>query len=335
MKPIVAAVLAAIVCSMPAGPTFAQAPTNTPSGDAAANWPTRPIRFILPTVPGGGTDILARTLQNSVSEKLGKAILIENRPSAAFIVSTEMVVRATDEHTIGMIVVNTHAANATVQEKLPYDTLKDITPIINLISSPNVIAVHPSYKAKTLADLVNDAKSQPGRLFYATSGIAGGQHFAGELLKHTAGIDMVHVPYKGSGASLKDAISGQINIIFGNVISASPAINAGSLRPLAVTSLKRSPFLPEVPTMAELGFPSFSIEDSYGIFGPASMPPAVAKKIHDAFREAMLAPDMQPRLKQQSIVANLLGPDELKVFIETEVAKLREIALRANIKGEQ
>jgi tripartite-type tricarboxylate transporter receptor subunit TctC len=307
------------------------------AGTAASqtNWPTRPVRFILPTVPGGGTDTLARTLQNAVATRLGQPVIIENRPSTAFIIATEIVVRATDGHTIGMIVVNTHAANATVQEKLPYDTLKDITPIINLQSSPNVIAVHPSFPAKTLADLISEAKAKPGVHFYATSGIAGGQHFAGETLKQQAGIDIVHVPYKGTGASIQDALSGQIKIIFGNVISAGPHVAAGSLRGIAVTGLKRSDMLPDVPTVAEQGFPGFSVEDSYGIFGPAKMPPDVVKKIHDAFREAMLSPEVQPRLKQQGITPNLMGPDELKAFIESEVVKLREVALKANIKGEQ
>ena len=239
--------------------------TQAAAAVAQATWPTRPVRFILPAVPGGGTDTLARSLQNALAAKLGQPIVIENRPGAAFIISTEMVVRSTDGHTIGMLVVNTHAANATVQEKLPYDTLKDITPIINLQSSPNIIAVHPSFPAKTLADLVNEAKANPGRHFYATSGIAGGQHFAGEMLKQSAGIDMVHVPYKGSGASVQEAVSGQIKIIFGNVISAGPHVAAGSLRPLAVTSAKRSPMFPDVPTVAEQGFPGFEVEDSYGI----------------------------------------------------------------------
>ncbi len=308
-----------------------------PSGTASAQtaWPTRPIRFILPAVPGGGTDTLARTLQNTLAAKLGQPILIENRPGAAFIISSEIVARATDEHTIGMMVVNTHAANATVQDKLPYDSLKDFTPIINLINSPNIIAVHPSFPASTLADLIKDAKANPGRNFYATSGIAGGQHFAGEMLKHSAGIDMVHVPYKGSGASLNDAVSGQIKIIFGNVISAGPFVASGRLRPLAVTSIKRSPFFPDVPTVAEQGFPGFEVEDSYGIMGPSNMPAEVVKKLHDAFRGAMLEPELQPKLKQQGIVANLLAPDEFKTFIEGEIVKLREIALRANIRSEQ
>jgi tripartite-type tricarboxylate transporter receptor subunit TctC len=307
---------------------------QTGIASAQTTWPTRPVRLILPTVPGGGTDTLARTLQNAVSAKLGQTLLIENRPGGAFILATEMVARATDGHTIGMIVVNTHAANATVQEKLPYDTLKDFAPIINLNSSPNIIAVHPSFPAKTLAELIAEAKANPGKLFYATSGVAGGQHFAGEMLKQGAGIDMVHVPYRGTGASLKDAVSGQIKIIFGNVISAGPHVTAGSLRGLATTGIKRSPMFPDIPTVAELGFPGFDITDSYSIMGPAKMPADVVKKIHDAFREAMLSPDVQPRLEQQGVVANLMGPEELGKFVEAEVAKLREIALKANIKGE-
>jgi tripartite-type tricarboxylate transporter receptor subunit TctC len=307
---------------------------QTGVASAQTTWPTRPVRLILPTVPGGGTDTLARTLQNVVSAKLGQTLLIENRPSGAFILSTEMVARATDGHTIGMIVVNTHAANVTVQEKLPYDTLKDFTPIINLNSSPNIIAVHPSFPAKTLAELIAEAKANPGKLFYATSGVAGGQHFAGEMLKQSAGIDMVHVPYKGSGASLKDAVSGQVKIIFGNVISAGPHVTAGSLRGLATTGIKRSPMFPDIPTVAELGFPGYDIADSYSIMGPANMPADVVKKIHDAFREAMLSPEVQPRLEQQGVVPNLMGPEELGKFVEAEVAKLREIALKANIKGE-
>ena len=151
-------------------------------GAAAAQtaWPTRPIRLILPVVPGGGIDTLARTLQNAVSEKLGKPILIENRPSTSFIISTEIVARATDEHTIGMILIGTHAANVSVHDNLPYDTLTDFTTIINLNNSPNIIAVHPSFPAKTLADLVNEARAAPGKLFYATSGIAGGSTSRGK-----------------------------------------------------------------------------------------------------------------------------------------------------------
>ncbi len=301
---------------------------------AQGAWPTKPIRFILPAVPGGGTDTLARTLQNEVAQRLGKPLAIENKPSAGFIISTELVARATDDHTIGMLVGNTHAANATVQEKLPYDTMKDITPIINLNSSANVIAVHPSFPAKTLQELIAEAKANPGKLFYATSGIAGGQHFAGEMMKQSAGIDMVHVPYKGTGASLKDAVSGQVKIIFGNVISAGPFVQSGALRGLAVTGKDRSPMFPDVPTAAESGFPDIDIEDSYGIFGPAGMSAEAVKKVHDAFREAMLLPDMQPRLKQQGITAKILGPAEYRKFLEEEIVKLRAIALKANIKAE-
>jgi tripartite-type tricarboxylate transporter receptor subunit TctC len=150
-----------------------------------------------------------------------------------------------------------------------------------------------------------------------------------------AGIDMVHVPYKGSGASLKDAVSGQIKIIFGNVISAGPHIQAGSLRPLAVTSLTRSPVFPDVPTVAELGFPGYEVNDNYGVIGPASLPPEIVKKIHDAFRAAMLQPDLQPKFQQQAIFANLLGPTEFKGLIESEMVKLGDIAKKAGIKGEQ
>jgi tripartite-type tricarboxylate transporter receptor subunit TctC len=323
MRKLFFATLLAIAGLWQAGATSAQ-----------TAWPTRPVRLILPTVPGGGTDTLARTLQNAVSAKLGQSLLIENRPGGALILATEMVARATDGHTIGMIVVNTHAANVTVQEKLPYDTLKDFTPIINLNSSPNIIAVHPSFPAKTLAELIAEAKANPGKHFYATSGVAGGQHFAGEMLKQSAGIDMVHVPYKGTGASLKDAVSGQIKIIFGNIISAGPHVASGSLRGLAITGLKRSSSFPDLPTVAELGFPGFDITDSYSIMGPANMPPDVVKKIHDAFREAMLSPEVRPRLEQPGVVPNLMGPEELGKFVEAEVAKLREIALKANIKGE-
>ncbi len=324
MKRIVRPALVIVAVLLQAGLAAAQTP-----------WPTRPIRMILPAVPGGGTDTLARTLQNAVATKLGQPIALENKPSQGFILSTEIVARATDGHTIGMLVGNTHAANATVQEKLPYDTLADITPIINLNSSPNIICVHPSFPAKTLADLINEAKANPGKLFYATSGVAGGQHFTGEMLKHSAGIDMIHVPYKGSGASLKDAISGQVKIVFGNVISAGPYVAAGTLRGLAVTGLKRSPLYPDIPTVAEQGFPGFDIEDTYGIFGPANMPADVVKKIHDAFREAMLSPELQPKLLQQGVVSHILGPVEFRKYLESEIVKLRDIAVRANIKPEK
>lgn len=324
MKRFFAAALLAVAALTPLAAAHAQ-----------GEWPTKPVRLILPTVPGGGIDTLSRTLQNAVSERLGKPVLIENRPSTSFIISTEMVARATDDHTIGMILLGTHAANPTVHDKLPYDSLADFTMIINLNNSPNIIAVHPSHPAKTLADLVNEAKANPGKVFYATSGIAGGQHFAGEMLKQKAAIDIVHVPYKGSGASLKDVVAGHVKVIFGNVISSGPYIQSGSLRALAVTGVKRSPMFPDVPTMAEAGYPGIEVEDRYAIIGPAKMSPAIVAKIHDAFRDAMLQPDLQPKLKQQGIYAELMGPDQLRKFMESEMVKLREIAKAANIKAEQ
>jgi tripartite-type tricarboxylate transporter receptor subunit TctC len=302
--------------------------------DAETAWPTRSVKLILPVVPGGGIDTLSRILQNGVSERLGRPLIIENRPSNAYIIGTELVARATDEHTIGMILVGTHAANPTVQGKLPYDTFKDFAAIINLTNSPNVISVHPSQPAKTLADLVAQAKAAPGQLFYASSGIGGGQHFAGEMLKQAAGIDMVHVPYKGSGASIKDAVSGEIKVIFGNVISSGPYITQGSLRALAVTSLKRSPILPDVPTLDELGYKGFEVDDNYGIIGPASLKPEIIKKIHDAFRDTLLDPALEPRLRQQGIFPHILGPEAFTKFIENEASKLHDVAIKANIKAE-
>ncbi|WP_375459455.1 Bug family tripartite tricarboxylate transporter substrate binding protein [uncultured Enterovirga sp.] len=298
-------------------------------------WPTRPVRFIMPTVPGGGTDNLARLLQQHLAARLGQPVIIENRPGGAYIPGTEAVVRATDGHTIGMIVVNTHAANATVQKKLPYDTLKDIAPIVNLTSSPNIIAVHPSMPVKTLVELIAMAKEKPGSLFYATSGIAGGQHFAGEMLKKQAGVDIVHVPYRGSGASLTDAVAGQVKLIFANVISAQPHLSAGKLRPLAVTSAERSPMFPDVPTVAEQGFPGFDISDSYGVIGPAAMPAPVVTKIYEAFRDAMLSPDLTPKLRLQGVFPRIMDPAEFKTFIGSEVATLRQVAIEGDIKGEQ
>ena len=312
----------------------ASAPVGTADAQTQSAWPTRPVRFILPAVPGGGSDTLARTLQPMVQEKLGQPLILDNRPSQGFILSTDLVAKSTDGHTIGMLIGNTHAANHTVQSKLPYRTLEDITAIINLNSSPNIIAVHPSFPATSLAELIAAAKAQPGKLFYATSGVAGGQHFAGEMLKSAAGIDMVHVPYKGTGASLKDALSGEIKIIFGNVISAGPHVASGALRGLAITSSRRSPLYPDIPTVGEQGFPQVDLEDTYGIFGPASMPAEVVKKVHDAFRDAMISPDLAPRLKQQGVVAHILGPEDYRKYLVAEIEKLGKIAREASIKAE-
>lgn len=301
---------------------------------AAESWPTRPVKLVLPVVPGGGIDTLSRTLQSTLSDKLGKQLLIENRPSASHTVAVEFIVRSTDEHTIGMILVNGHAANATVLSSLPYDSLKDITTIINLNASPTVIAVHPSFPAKSIAELVAEAKAKPGKLHYATSGIGGAQHFAGEMLNQAAGIQMVHVPYKGSGASIKDVVAGHVSIIFGNVISSGPYIAQGSMRALAVAAPTRSPMLPDVPTLTELGYQGIDSQDYYGIIGPANMKPEIVQKVHDAFRDAMQAPELQERLKKQGIFPHLLGPADFRKFLEAEMKKLGEIAKKAGIKAE-
>ena len=299
----------------------------------AQAWPNKPIRFLLPNPPGGTNDILARMLQQPLQEILGQPVIVENRPGGSNIIATEAVVRSPpDGYTIGTI-ISVHASNVALQPKLPYDSIKDITPIAFLGHVGNIVVVHPDVKATSMAELVALAKANPGKVHHGSSGMGTSQHFSGELLKLGTNADFVHVPYRGGGPAINDLLGGHIQMMFGNFASIVPHVRAGKVRPLAVTAGNRSPVFPDLPTVAEAAkLPGFAVTEWYAVIGPAGMPPEIVAKLNAAFYEALKRPDIAPKLRDQGIEVEFMTPEKLGSFVSSEIAKLSDIAKRANMK---
>lgn len=299
----------------------------------AQSWPSKPIRIILPNPPGGTNDILARMLQQPLQEILGQSVIIENRSGGSNIPATEAVIRsAPDGYTIGTI-ISVHASNVALQPKLPYDSIKDITPIAFLGHVGNIVVVHPSVKANSMQELIALAKANPGKVHHGSSGMGTSQHFSGELLKLGTGAEIVHVPYRGGGPAINDLLGGHIQMMFGNFTSIVPHVRGGSVRPLAVTAGNRSPVFPDLPTVAEAAnLPGFSVTEWYAVIGPAGLPPDIVSKLNAAFYEALKRPDIASRLRDQGIEVEFMTPTRLGEFIKAEIAKLSDIAKRANMR---
>ncbi|HEY4981028.1 MAG TPA: tripartite tricarboxylate transporter substrate binding protein [Pseudolabrys sp.] len=299
----------------------------------AQSWPSKPIRIILPNPPGGTNDILARMLQAPLQEILGQPIIVENRAGGSNIIATEAIVRSPpDGYTIGTI-ISVHASNVALQPKLPYDSIKDITPIAFLGYVGNIVVVYPAVKANSMQELIALAKANPGKVHHGSSGMGTSQHFSGELLKLGTGADFVHVPYRGGGSAINDLLGGHIEMMFGNFTSIVPYVRAGTVRPLAVTAGNRSPVFPDLPTVAEAAnLPGFAVTEWYAVVGPAGLPQEIVDKLNAAFYDALKRPDIASRLRDQGIEVEFMTPARLGEFIKAEIAKLGDIAKRANMR---
>jgi len=318
-----AAVAALLLCA--AGQAAAQA------GDT--NFPTRSIRFIVPFPPGGSNDILARFLAQKMSERVGQQTIIDNRPGADGIIGTELAARApADGHTI-LIVSTSYTMNPAVH-KLPYDPVKSLIPIAQIAAGGNVIATHPSFPAKTVKDLAAMAKGKPGHIRYASSGIGGFNHFGGELFNMLAGVKLAHIPYKGGAPSMIDVMTGQVEVLFGTLIQALPHIRSGKLKPLGVGSVKRSPLLPEVPTVSESGVPGYDGSVWWGVLAPAGVPGPIVTKLNSDINAILRDPDMAKRLQGEAAEPVIDTPRAFGERILNDLAKWNRIAKQANIRAE-
>jgi tripartite-type tricarboxylate transporter receptor subunit TctC len=251
---------------------------------AAAAWsPTRPVRLIVPWPPAGTTDILARQIAPALSAALGQAVVVENRGGASGAIGTVEALRAApDGHTICLSVST--LITAALLTRQPYHPIEDVAPILHLADVPNILVVHPSLPVRSVAELIAFGRANPGRLSFGSPGVGSSVHISGEVFKLATGIDMTHVPYRGGGPALTDLVAGQIPMMFGNAGSTLPHVRNGSVRPLAVTSARRLPFVPELPTVAESGLPGFEVVEWYAFFGPAGMPREAVERFN---REVM------------------------------------------------
>ncbi|MEP7182332.1 MAG: tripartite tricarboxylate transporter substrate binding protein [Betaproteobacteria bacterium] len=317
------ALVAAFAVTAVAAPAHAQAPA----------YPTKPIRLVVPFPPGGATDLLARDVGQKLTEAWGQQVIVDNRPGAGGNIGTELVAKAApDGYTLEMGTVGTHAINASLYSKLPYDHVKDFVPVILVAGVPNVLVVNPSVPANTVAELIAYAKANPGKLNFASSGSGTSIHLSGELFKVMAGVQMTHIPYKGSAPAVQDLIGGQVQLMFDNLPPSLPQIKAGKLRALAVTSATRAPALPDVPTIAEAGLPGFEASSWFGVLAPAGTPPAIIAKLNAEIAKWLATPEAKEKLSRQG--ANAAGgtPEDFAKHITVETAKWAKVVKESGAK---
>jgi tripartite-type tricarboxylate transporter receptor subunit TctC len=301
---------------------------------SAQTYPAKPIRIVVPWPPGGGTDVVARTVAQKMHETLGQPAIVDNRAGANGIIGADLVAKAPADGYTVLITIASHAINPTLYSKLPYDTLGDLAPVSLLAEYPFVITVHPTVPAKTIRELIAFAKSHPGQLAYASSGNGSGPHLGMELFKSMAGIDMVHVPYKGAGQAMTDLVSGQVQVFLNNFLAGMAMIKAGKLRALAVTSRQRSVVAPELPTVAEAGVPGYVVTGWYGMFVPAATPAPIVATLHAGAVKAIKAKEVSDRLSNEAAVIVGSSPQQFGDFLKTEIGKWAAVIKKAQIKPE-
>ena len=299
----------------------------------AQAYPTRPVRMIVPFPPAGSSDILARLIGPWLSDRLGQPFVIENRPGAATNIGTEVVVRAPPDGYTLLVFEASQAINATLYDKLNFVFLRDIAPIACIIRTPLVMEVHPSVPAKTVPEFIAYAKANPGKINMASAGNGSPQHVGGELFKMMAGVDMVHVPYRGEALALPDLISGQVQVLFGTMLGSLGYIRAGKLRALAVTTATRSDALPDVPTVDEF-LPGFEARGWYGIVVPKATPTEIVEKLNKAINAALADPNMKKRFTDLGCAVFAGSPADFGKFIADETVKWAKVVKSAGIRPE-
>jgi tripartite-type tricarboxylate transporter receptor subunit TctC len=303
-------------------------------GASASDFPSRPVRIVVPSTPGGALDILSRMLAQKLPQRWGQPLVIDNRAGAGGIIGSEIVAKSDpDGHTL-LVVALGYAANPFLYDKLPYRTPEDFSAITVLASAPNVLVVHPTVAANSVRELIALAKAKPGGLIYATSGVGTSGHLAMELFKRMAAVEMVHVPYKGAGASNAAIVAGQVQVLSTALGAALPQIKAGRLRALAVTGLKRTNVAPEIPTAAESGLPGYVVDGWFAALAPAKTPPRIVERLQSEFAAVYKMPDMAERLIAAGFDAGSMTPRETTAFIAEEMTKWGKLIKEAGIKGE-
>ena len=300
----------------------------------AQDWPAKPIRMIVPYPPAGGTDVVARVLTEPLAAELGQPIVIENKGGAAGNLGTDIAAKATPDGYTFLFTLSSHTINPKLYDKLPFDVERDFVPIGRAASIPQLIAVHPSVKANNIQELIALAKSQPGKLSYASVGTGSPSHIAGELFKLKTGIDMVHIPYKGGGPAVTDAIGGQVPVLFVSMPAAWQHVKSGRLRALAVTSDKRSIVAPDLPTLAEAGVADCVVNSWYAAFAPAKMQPAIVQRLNAALVKVLQMPDVRDKLLAQGAEAAPSTAAELDGVVKDELRKWEMVIREAKIRPE-
>ena len=300
----------------------------------AQTYPTKPIRFIVGFPPGGATEFIARLIGQKLTQSMGQQVIIDNRPGAAGNLGIELAARAAPDGYTLLLVAPNITISPSLYKKLGYDTVKDFAPIARVAAVPMVIVTPGNLPVATLKDFIALAKSKPGGLNYASSGVGTSLHLAAELFKLQAGVNLVHVAYKGSSLAMNDVISGQVHALFIGIPAPAPHIKTGRLRGLAVIAPQRSSTLPDVPTAAEAGMPHLDVTTWYGVFAPAGTPRAIVSKLNHEINQAMQAADVKEKLATQSTDAIVGSPEEFSAYVKKEITKWAEVVRKAGIQPE-
>jgi tripartite-type tricarboxylate transporter receptor subunit TctC len=304
----------------------------TGAAHAADDYPNRPITLIIPVAAGGTTDIAGRALARQLNDVLGQTVVVENRPGASGSIANSYVARsAPDGYTLVLSYEGFHTGNPVLMKDLPWDPVKDFTPIAEVIRGPHLMLVPANSPAKTLQEFIELARKKPGEMNFASSGVGSIQHLGGELFQIQTGVDMVHVPYGGAAPAMKDLLAGRIDMFITTPPTAIAHLEAGTLRALAITSNKRHPKLPNIPTTAEAGLPEFQLEAWFSVFGPANMPEPVVKKLAAAMEKVITSDEFKEQMSAQGSNASYRSPQELAQIVKDDLAKWGKVVKTAGI----
>jgi tripartite-type tricarboxylate transporter receptor subunit TctC len=300
----------------------------------AQSWPSRPVKMVVPFPAGGPTDVMTRVLSDKLGQALGQPVVVENRPGAGGSIGADLVAKsAPDGYTLLMATGSTHSVGPYLQ-KLAYDPAKDFTPIVYVGYATNILLVSPKLGVNNVRELIEYAKKEPGRLTYATSGIGSVAHLTSEMFGNMAGAKLTHVPYKGTQLSINDMISGQVGILFDNVMTAMPHVNSGRLKGIAISSLQRSTIVPDIPTVSESGLPGFDSSNWFGVFGPAGLPRAVVERIDTELNKILAQPAIKERFHTLGFEVTGGHPADLTAIMQSEAQKWSKVIRDANVKAE-
>ena len=295
---------------------------TVPPPAVSQTYPAKPVRFIVPFAPGGPTDILARSVAQKLGDALAVSVVVDIRGGAGGTIGTEIVAKSPpDGYTLLMGATSTHAISPNLYTRIGYDPIKDFAPVTLVANTPSLLAVHPALPVRSVRDLIALAKSRPGELSYASAGSGSNNHLAGVLFCKMAGVNMAHIPYKGSGQALVDVMAGQVPVMFNNTASVMPFVKHGKLRAIALTSAERSLLLPELPTVAESGLPGFEVRSWHGVFLPAATPPEITARLNAEIVKILRLPDVKERLNAQGVELGGSSPEEFAAFVRKELAK--------------
>jgi tripartite-type tricarboxylate transporter receptor subunit TctC len=305
----------------------------TPAAAQTAEWPSRPVRFVVPYPPGGPTDIMGRVVAQRLTQDLPQPVVVENRTGASGSIGSEQVARAAPDGTTFLVNASAHVILPHML-RVPYDALADFVPVTNIASVPLILVVTPSLPVHSVAELIAHAKANPGRLSFASSSNGGAPHLAGELFKLMAGVEMMHVPYRGSGQALPDLMAGNVQVMFDSMPSSAGAVREGRLRPLAVTTEGRQSAFPDLPTIAEAGLPGYEISTWYGIWAPPRTPPDIVARLQAAVAAGLRAPEAQERMAALGAVPVADSPEHFAGFVRREFERWGKLVRDANIRAD-